>query len=382
MSRVELRRTAKRFRGDDGAETTVIEGLDMEIRSGEFVALVGPSGCGKSTTLRMLAGLETASEGDIFIGDKRVNDLPPKARNVAMVFQSYALYPHMTVFENIAFGPRVRKIPEAEIKRLVGDAARMLGLEDLLERKPAALSGGQRQRVALGRAVVREPSVFLFDEPLSNLDAELRVQMRAEIGRLHSRIGATSVYVTHDQVEAMTMGDRIAVLHRGRLQQFGAPMELYNRPANVFTARFIGTPAMNILRMGRADGALRLGELRLACPPLPAADGEALVGVRCEDVELADADGGASADGTGRFSARVELAEPLGHETIIHARAPGGESVTARVSALRRPPKAGENIALRLNPSRLHFFSAADEKRLEPALADASGRHPDKESNP
>ena len=378
MSEVVLKRVAKRFRGDAGAETTVIEGLDMEIRSGEFVALVGPSGCGKSTTLRMLAGLESATEGDILIGGRRVNDLPPKSRDVAMVFQSYALYPHMTVFENIAFGPRVRKIPEAEIKRLVGEAAKMLGLEELLERKPAALSGGQRQRVALGRAVVREPSVFLFDEPLSNLDAELRVQMRAEIGRLHSRIGATSVYVTHDQVEAMTMGDRIAVLHRGRLQHFGPPMELYNRPANVFVAKFIGTPSMNILRMGRADGELRLGEFRAPCPPLPGTDGEVLAGARCEDVEVVRPDEGGeggTGDGAGLLSATVELVEPLGHETIVHARTSGGEGIAARASAsvLGSAPKTGENIALRLNPSRLHYFSVADEKRMEPASASIAG---------
>src|SRR5512138_2596051 len=249
MAGVTLRGVAKRF----GA-TSVIEAVDLEIRDHEFMVLVGPSGCGKSTLLRMIAGLEDVSAGELLIGDRVVNDVPPKDRDVAMVFQSYALYPHMTIRENLEFGLKIRKTPKTEIDRLVADAAHVLGITPLLGRKPKQLSGGQRQRVAVGRAIVRKPSVFLFDEPLSNLDAKLRVQMRAEIKRIQQRLGTTAIYVTHDQVEAMTMGSRIAVLHAGKLQQVGAPLEVYERPANLFVAAFIGTPPMNFVEARVAEG--------------------------------------------------------------------------------------------------------------------------------
>ncbi len=239
-------------------DVNIIKGLDLDIEDQEFMVLVGPSGCGKSTTLRMIAGLEEITDGKLYIGDRVVNTVHPKDRDVAMVFQSYALYPHMSVYENIAFGLRLRKMAKDEIDRLVTEAADTLGLTHLLDRKPKALSGGQRQRVALGRAIVRKPSVFLFDEPLSNLDAELRVQMRAEIANLQKRLGITSVYVTHDQVEAMTMGDRIAVLHDGNLRQVGSPLDLYDTPANVFVAQFIGTPNMNIIKMTVSDDGSKL----------------------------------------------------------------------------------------------------------------------------
>ncbi|HET9554050.1 MAG TPA: sn-glycerol-3-phosphate ABC transporter ATP-binding protein UgpC, partial [Anaeromyxobacteraceae bacterium] len=253
MAAVVLSDVTKRF-----GETRVIEGLDLEIRDGEFMVLVGPSGCGKSTALRMVAGLEDATSGTISIGGRVVNDVPPKDRDIAMVFQSYALYPHMTVRQNLAFGLEIRKTPRAEAERQIAEAAQILGIGQLLDRKPKELSGGQRQRVALGRAIVRRPAVFLFDEPLSNLDAKLRVQMRAEIKKLQARLGVTAVYVTHDQVEAMTMGHRIAVLQAGKLQQVGAPLEVYERPANLFVAAFIGTPPMSFIEVVPRGGGAEL----------------------------------------------------------------------------------------------------------------------------
>src|SRR5512140_945782 len=249
MAALSIRALSKRY-----ANLEVLKGIDLDIESGEFTVLVGPSGCGKSTLLNIVAGLDRASEGTIEIGGKVVNDVPPKDRDIAMVFQSYALYPHMTVRENLEFGLKIRKTPQAETERLVAEAAQILGIEPLLQRKPKELSGGQRQRVALGRAIVRKPAVFLFDEPLSNLDAKLRVQMRAEIKKLQARLQVTSIYVTHDQVEAMTMGNRIAVLHAGKLQQVGAPLEVYERPANLFVAAFIGTPPMNFLQARLVGG--------------------------------------------------------------------------------------------------------------------------------
>ena len=246
--------------------TRAVEDLDLDVGDGEFMVLVGPSGCGKTTALRMLAGLEEITEGLIQIGDRVVNHVPSKDRDIAMVFQSYALYPHLTVYENIAFGLRLRKLRKAEIDRRVRDAARLLGLDDLLERKPRALSGGQRQRVAMGRAIVREPAAYLMDEPLSNLDAKLRVQMRAEIARLQDDLGVTTIYVTHDQVEAMTMGDRVAVMRKGKLQQVAPPQELYDRPVNLFVGGFIGSPAMNMVeaRLERSDGRAPRGRRRPA----------------------------------------------------------------------------------------------------------------------
>src|SRR5215211_1410965 len=248
MAKVTVKNVYKIYPGEKGGDVTAVDDVSLEIQDREFVVLVGPSGCGKSTTLRMIAGLEEISRGDIFIGDRRVNDVPPKDRDIAMVFQNYALYPHMSVYDNLAFGLKLRKFPKPEIRKRVSDAAAILGIEQLLDRRPKALSGGQRQRVALGRAIVRQPKVFLFDEPLSNLDAKMRVQMRTEITKLHQRLQATMVYVTHDQAEAMTMGDQIVVMRDGRVQQNDTPMNIYQRPANQFVASFVGSPAMNFIR--------------------------------------------------------------------------------------------------------------------------------------
>jgi multiple sugar transport system ATP-binding protein len=311
--------------------TRAVSSMNLEIGDGEFVVLVGPSGCGKTTALRMVAGLEEISEGRLRIGERVVNDVPPRDRDIAMVFQSYALYPHLSVYENIAFGLRLKKVPKEEVDRRVRDAARVLDLEPWLKRKPRNLSGGQRQRVAMGRAIVREPAAFLMDEPLSNLDAKLRVQMRAEIARLQSELGVTTIYVTHDQVEAMTMGDRVAVMRRGELQQVAPPQELYDRPVNVFVGGFIGSPAMNLLqgRIEDGDGALRLrlGEQQLALdrellderPALHAWVGrDVIAGIRPE--ELHDAALASDAPRDRRLRARVQLREALGSELIVHAR--------------------------------------------------------------
>jgi len=305
-----------------------VSDLDLEVRDGEFVVFVGPSGCGKTTALRMIAGLEEISEGEIRIGDRVVNNLPPGARDIAMVFQNYALYPHMTVAENIGFALRMRKVPKDEARRRIEETARIIGLVDHLDRKPRQLSGGQRQRVAMGRAIVREPQVFLMDEPLSNLDAKLRVQMRAEISRIQRQLAVTTVYVTHDQVEAMTMGDRVAVMRRGLLQQFDVPQRLYERPANLFVASFMGSPAMNILegsleregdaltcRVGTA--AFALGpEVQKAWPELAAHVGRPIaVGIRPEAL---DDPGRRDGGGGGRLSGRVEAVEALGAEQFVH----------------------------------------------------------------
>jgi multiple sugar transport system ATP-binding protein len=287
----------------------VLKGIDLEIRSGEFLVLVGPSGCGKSTLLRCIAGLETITGGDLWIGEQRVNDVAPRDRDVAMVFQSYALYPHMTVAENMGFALKLRKTPREEQDRSVLDAARILGLEDLLHRRPAELSGGQRQRVAMGRAIVRDPSVFLFDEPLSNLDAALRTQLRVELKELHQRVGATMIYVTHDQVEAMTLADRIALLNQGVLQQLGTPEELYSHPVNRFVASFMGSPGMSFLER---------------------VDPELVIGIRPHQVKLGVASG---------LEAQVEVVETLGFESFVHLRV-GAERLVARVEG--PPPQRGE----------------------------------------
>jgi multiple sugar transport system ATP-binding protein len=333
----------------------------LEVRDGEFLVLVGPSGCGKSTALRMIAGLEEITSGDLYIGDRRVNDVAPRDRDVAMVFQSYALYPHMTVADNLAFGLRLHKTPKTDVDRRVAQTAAMLGIASLLDRKPGQLSGGQRQRVALGRAIVREPQVFLMDEPLSNLDAKLRVQTRAELVALHHRLATTTIYVTHDQVEAMTMGERIAVLRDGMLQQVDVPQELYDHPANVFVAGFIGSPAMNFLsaRIEQDDGQgqtrlrgtgfqVPLGDaLSRRLDPLTGRD--VLVGVRPEHVnDVADADGAASA------RASVDVVEALGAEVYVHLKLEAGELV-ARFDP-RRAPHVGEMIDVRLSAESLHLF--------------------------
>ena len=362
MAGVKLDGVVKQF-----GDVTVIERLDLAIRDQEFMVLVGPSGCGKSTALRMIAGLEEISGGRISIGERVVNDLPPKERDIAMVFQSYALYPHMTVRENLEFGLRIRKLPQAEIDRLVGDASQVLGIAHLLDRKPKQLSGGQRQRVAVGRAIVRKPSVFLFDEPLSNLDAKLRVQMRAEISKLQERLQATTVYVTHDQVEAMTMGHRIAVIKDGALQQVGTPQEVYEQPANVFVASFIGTPPMSFIHARVADGGASLAatKYRLAVPASlrPLTNGkeglEVVVGVRPENILAA----GRGARGeTAKVDAEIEIVEPLGHEVIVHGRV-GDDVLVAKIEP-HRAPRMGSRIDLEIELDALHLFDAATQRRL------------------
>jgi multiple sugar transport system ATP-binding protein len=373
-----------------GDGTTAVEGLDLDVRDGEFMVLVGPSGCGKTTALRMVAGLEDISGGAIRIGDRVVNHVPSRDRDIAMVFQSYALYPHLSVYENIAFGLRVRKLPKSEIDERVRDAARTLGIEQLLKRKPRALSGGQRQRVAMGRAIVRQPAAYLMDEPLSNLDAKLRVQMRAEISGLQQALGVTTIYVTHDQVEAMTMGDRVAVMRKGELQQVATPQELYDHPVNLFVGGFIGSPAMNLLeaKVERADDGLtlELGSQRLTLGPrapkaLEGYTGRRLiVGIRPEGLE----DAGVSARDDGRqvLRAQVELREALGSEIVLHMRIDAPPATTdetrelasdvgderaakgdpsshaAIVARVDRHSTAREHeeVALAVDPDSLHFF--------------------------
>jgi len=294
----------------------VVHGIDLHVAEKEFVVLVGPSGCGKSTTLRMIAGLEEITDGDLTIDGRRMNRVAPKDRDVAMVFQNYALYPHLNVADNMAFGLRIRKMPKAEIKTTIDDVAEILGLTPYLDRRPADLSGGQRQRVAMGRAIVRHPKVFLFDEPLSNLDAKLRTQMRAEIKRLHTRLGVTSVYVTHDQVEAMTLADRIVVMNDGRIEQVGTPMELFNDPANVFVAGFLGSPPMNQMRGTLTDTGVRVGEaeIRIDGSAPGHAGRDVIVGIRPEHVTLTP-DARSSP-----LPIALDLVEPLGSEALLHAR--------------------------------------------------------------
>jgi ABC-type sugar transport system ATPase subunit len=345
--------------GKDHGETRILGDVSLEIADGELLVLVGPSGCGKSTLLRCIAGLETLSRGAIALDGRDVTHAEPRDRDLAMVFQSYALYPHLTVRENLAFGLKMRGAPRSEIDARTAEAAAMLGLEALLDRRPAQLSGGQRQRVAMGRAVVRRPKAFLFDEPLSNLDAALRAQMRVEIMRLHQRLGATMIYVTHDQVEAMTLADRIAVLNRGAIEQLGAPDELYRRPVTLFVARFLGTPEMNVLDARAAVAAGLAGAL----PPETAH-----VGVRAEGVELghAQAAGARIAEGAvPADAALVEVVEHLGWEALVHLALPP-ISLVARVEA-SAAPHVGERVRVRLDDARLHFFDARGRRIDAPA---------------
>ncbi|MFY0597031.1 MAG: sn-glycerol-3-phosphate ABC transporter ATP-binding protein UgpC [Cognatishimia sp.] len=330
MSGVQLSKIVKRY-----GSVQVVHGIDLEIKPQEFVVLVGPSGCGKSTTLRMVAGLEEISDGQLIIDDRTMNTVAPKDRDVAMVFQNYALYPHLNVAENIAFGLRIRKVPKDEIKRSVDEVAEILGLTEYLERRPADLSGGQRQRVAMGRAIVRHPKVFLFDEPLSNLDAKLRTQMRAEIKRLHKRLGVTSIYVTHDQVEAMTLADRIVVMSDGRIEQIGTPMELFNNPANVFVAGFIGSPPMNQITATITGGenapVAKFGSRSIELPALEAlrnSEGrEVVVGIRPEHMTLA------AGEQTAPLSIELDLVETLGSEALLHSQI-DGKPFVARAETL------------------------------------------------
>ena len=294
----------------------VVHGIDLEVHEKEFVVLVGPSGCGKSTTLRMIAGLEEITEGDLHIDGTRMNRVAPKDRDVAMVFQNYALYPHLNVADNMAFGLRIRRMPKAQIKETITEVAEILGLTDYLDRRPADLSGGQRQRVAMGRAIVRHPKVFLFDEPLSNLDAKLRTQMRAEIKRLHNRLGVTSIYVTHDQVEAMTLADRIVVMNDGRIEQIGTPMDLFNNPANTFVAGFLGSPPMNQVKGVLTETGAKVGEaeIKLNGPINGHAGRDVIVGIRPEHVMLR------AGDQTSALPVALDLVEPLGSEALLHTR--------------------------------------------------------------
>jgi multiple sugar transport system ATP-binding protein len=375
-----------------GDGTEAVRSFDLEIADGEFVVLVGPSGCGKTTVLRMVAGLESISKGEVAIGDRTVNDVPPKERDIAMVFQNYALYPHMSVFDNMAFGLKLQKVPKDEITTRVNDAAHILGLGELLDRKPAALSGGQRQRVAMGRAIVRHPKAFLMDEPLSNLDAKLRVQTRAEISKLQHDLGVTTIYVTHDQTEAMTMGDRVAVMRKGLLQQVDTPQTLYERPVNLFVAGFIGSPAMNLIEAGLAESnggmVVEVGgytlpvpdEVLTERPDLRAyADRKLVLGIRPEDME--DAALLSDAPAERRISSTVDLREALGSDVVVHFTLDASPAVTEDVKELAADvgadaePEAGSetaSVVARLNPRthvthgdridlvvdthRLHFF--------------------------
>jgi len=356
MANVTIRKLNKNYENGFHA----VKDVSLEIRDKEFMVLVGPSGCGKTTTLRMVAGLEEITSGEILIGKDVVNDLPPMDRNIAMVFQNYALYPHKSVYQNMAFGLQMRKYPKDEIEKRVREAADILGIGPLLERKPRQLSGGQRQRVAVGRAIVRHPEVFLFDEPLSNLDAQLRVQMRVELKRLHERLETTAIYVTHDQVEAMTLGDRVVVMKDGWVQQVGEPLELYEKPSNKFVAGFIGSPAMNFVDVTISDAGggvwVDASGLRLKVPPqmverVRAHTGKrATLGMRPEALHLAN--GSDHADYC--FDTAVDVVEPLGNEILINFRA-GGAAMVTRVEPSVRV-KAHQNIRVALDPERVHFF--------------------------
>ncbi len=351
-----------------GADHPSVDKLNLEIGDGEFMVLVGPSGCGKSTSLRMLAGLEEVNSGQIFIGDRDVTDLPPKDRDIAMVFQNYALYPHMTVADNMGFALKMQNVPKAEREQRVHEAAKLLGLEDFLARKPKALSGGQRQRVAMGRAIVRNPQVFLMDEPLSNLDAKLRVQTRTQIAALQTRLGATTVYVTHDQVEAMTMGDRVAVMKDGVLQQVDTPLALYDTPTNLFVAGFIGSPAMNLMEGRIVEGGVQLGDYTVPVPRATLAKAKAdektlTLGIRPEVFSLSE-------DGQG-LGIEVAVVEETGADAYLYGTVSGiaddqkltAPQIVARISS-RTPPQRGTTVRLTVDPSHVHVFSNASLERL------------------
>ena len=365
MAQVILKHVKKRY-----GKTEVVSDFDLEIKDREFLILVGPSGCGKSTTLRMVAGLETISEGDIHIGDRLVNNLPPRDRNIAMVFQNYALYPQKTVYQNMAFGLKMRKVPKRVIDERVTEQAKILEIENLLQRRPDQLSGGQRQRVALGRAIVRKPDVFLLDEPLSNLDAKLRVHMRMELIRMHKRLQTTMIYVTHDQVEAMTMGDRIVVMKDGVIQQVGTALQLYNQPQNKFVAGFIGSPTMNFIdcRVCREQSALFVTAqgMRLRIPDERASayarcvDQSFVYGIRPQHLYPTTLFPGLVKENT--FEARVEVIEPLGSETIVYLDV-GGKSIVANVSADARLT-VGEHLTVAVDMAKMHLFDLASKATI------------------
>lgn len=345
MSSVKLKNVSKKY-----DSKVVIDSIDLEIKDKEFVVLVGASGCGKSTILRMIAGLEEITDGDIFIGDKKVNDIPPKDRDIAFVFQSYALYPHMTVRENIAFGLKMRKVPKDEIEKKVKEAAEILNLTEYLDRKPKQLSGGQRQRVALGRAIVRNPKVFLMDEPLSNLDAKLRVQMRSEIKKLHEKLQTTFIYVTHDQTEALTMGDRIVVLDRGVIQQVDTPEEIYNNPSNTFVAGFVGSPQMNFIEAGIEDGFVKFADVKIKLNT-PVDCKKVVLGIRPEKMVCC---------GNIKFRAKVDMYELLGSEKIVYFNI-GNSKCSAKL-----PPdfKIGDDIELSVKEEDIYLFDFETGRRI------------------
>jgi multiple sugar transport system ATP-binding protein len=351
MASVTYEHVTKKF----SSETTAVNDLSLQVHDGEFMILVGPSGCGKSTALRMLAGLEDVTDGDIKIGERVVNEVPARERDIAMVFQSYALYPHMSVYDNMAFGLKMRGTPRSEIEGKVKDAAGILGLEKLLKRKPRQLSGGQRQRVALGRAIVRDPQVFLLDEPLSNLDAALRVETRINLQKLHQRLGSTFIYVTHDQVEAMTMGDRIAVMKEGVLQQVAPPRELYDHPVNMYVAGFIGSPRMNFIPVTLDGKTATASGFTVEFASAPGIE-KGVLGIRPEDLDEQPREGGP------RIDMKVEVVEVLGSDQFLYGKV-GGDDVIARVDPQFKV-SSGDTMKLGLNMRRLHLFDAESEKAL------------------
>ena len=355
MASISLRNVVKRY-GTGPKANPVIHGVSAEIADHEFIVIVGPSGCGKSTLLRMVAGLEEISEGEIAIGGRVVNDTEPSDRDIAMVFQNYALYPHMTVFDNMAYGLKIAKVPMDEIKVRVDKAAKILELGPYLQRKPREMSGGQRQRVAMGRAIVRQPQVFLFDEPLSNLDAKLRAQTRLEIQKLHADLGVTSLFVTHDQVEAMTLAQRMIVMNAGRMEQIGTPDEVYHRPATTFVASFIGSPPMNLIK-GSADGSrFTAGGQTLSLPAAAPRSGELILGLRPEHAEL-------SQTGSAGWQLKVEALEMLGAERLVYGHV-GDTLFTVRLDATLTPPKVGDMVSLTTASEHLHWFDAATTQRV------------------
>ncbi len=355
MSAISIRNVTKRY-GRDAAAVQVIHGVSAEIASGEFIVIVGPSGCGKSTLLRMVAGLEEISGGEIAIGGKVVNDVEPADRNIAMVFQNYALYPHMSVFDNMAYGLKIRKVPAAEIRARVDKAAAILELAPYLKRRPRELSGGQRQRVAMGRAIVRQPAAFLFDEPLSNLDAKLRAQTRLEIQKLHRELGVTSLFVTHDQVEAMTLAQRMLVLNTGRIEQIGTPEDVYARPATTFVASFIGSPPMNLLEGEARSDRFQLGGQTLALPAAAPRDGKLILGLRPEHAGSGDAAAG--------WPMQVDAVEMLGAERLVYGQV-AGAAFTLRVDSTLAAPRPGATLTLAPAAQHLHWFDPQTKARIE-----------------
>ncbi|WP_300550934.1 sn-glycerol-3-phosphate ABC transporter ATP-binding protein UgpC [Roseovarius sp.] len=348
MATVDLDNIKKRF-----GNTEVIKGVSLSVQDGEFIVIVGPSGCGKSTLLRMVAGLETISEGELRINGQRANEREPMDRDIAMVFQNYALYPHMSVAQNMGYGLKIAGLPKPEIAAKVAEAAKLLQLTDLLDRKPKQLSGGQRQRVAMGRAIVRAPSVFLFDEPLSNLDAKLRVQMRLEIRELQSKLGITSLYVTHDQVEAMTMADRMIVMNAGVAEQIGTPLDVYERPETLFAAQFIGSPSMNVIEAEARDGTLHFADITLPAPS--GITGPVMLGLRPEHL---------APDPEGPIEMQVLLAEPLGANTLLHGRLTSGAGFTASLPGVHRVAPGEGALRLSIEAGNMHLFDAKTGRRI------------------